>query len=513
MRDTQATFMVLNPQEREILLECDELTLDFTSFNKDSVSMIPPQCVVIGYGDLCDEFLAMCVEKDHAYTLEISQLLPQDFVSLKGRLGAFELRFKDSHGGVDILRSAQVVCFAPIDLPQCKGVHKPDMYQSADEMLQALLALCGRQSYERNIVFNPIHCQFQLRRPLQNGQSVCHSCADICPTLGIASDKDLRILELSAVDCIACGKCVSVCPTGSVWREGDGLEAFTYKARLYKGYVPLVVAGEEFYKQTFARELEILKKCNPLILPFVLQVPDMLNSAYFLTLLQESGSPILLYRALGEHTDEDVDSINEIYKRIFSQQAIYSLQALHEEDISALQPLPHTHYTYTPSENENNRDVFSERLRFWVRQEDYGRVAIKGFGALGISAKQCTLCMSCVEACNTGALLHHQSRFELLYKPALCTDCGYCVSSCAEQILSLESRTLPLAPQSFEYTSIASDEPFRCVECQKIFATKKSIDKIKGILSPAFGGDTLKLKSLECCADCKVKIMFEGERA
>ena len=32
----------------------------------------------------------------------------------------------------------------------------------------------------------------------------------------------------------------------------------------------------------------------------------------------------------------------------------------------------------------------------------------------------------------------------------------------------------------------------------------------KSFLTPAFGSDILKLKTLECCADCKVKVMFEG---
>lgn len=505
---TQHIEMALSTQEVEILHECDELSLDFTSLNKDSISLIPPQCVVIGYGDLCDAFLSLCVEKEHSYVLEVSQLLPQDFVSLKGHLGAFNLRFKNALGEIDSLQTAQVVCFAPLDLPECKGVHKPNMYEGANQMLQALLGFCGEQSYERNIIFDPTHCQFQLRRPLANGESVCHSCVDICPTIGITSDKNARILELSAIDCIACGRCVSVCPTGSVQRQGDGLEAFTYKARLYKDYIPLVVAREQFESAEFMENLKILKEQNPLILPFVLQVPDMLNSVYFLTLLQESGSPLILYAPLGEHTNADRDSINEIYIRIFSQPAIMELSEL--KDISTLKPLPQSRYIYTPRENENSKDIFAERMRFWVKQENYGKVKIQGFGILGINAEQCTLCLSCVEACNTKALVNNQSRFELLYKPALCTDCGYCVASCAEKVLSLEESSLALEEKSFAYTPIASDEPFRCVECDKVFATQKSIDKIKQILMPSFGNDSLKLKTLECCADCKVKVMFEG---
>ena len=498
---------ILTDNEREILSECDELTLDFASLHKDSIHIISPQCVVIGYGELCDEFLELCVNQD-SVVLEVSQLLPQDFVSVKGHLGAFSLRFKNANDDVESLETSQIVCSAPIELPECKGVHKPDMYANAQQMLQALLGLCGEQSYERNIIFNPTHCQFQLRRPLANGQSVCHSCVDICPTIGITSDKSARILELSAIDCIACGKCVSVCPTGSLWRDGDGFESFTYRARLYKGFIPLIVAQEAFERAEFYNDLGNLKNHNPLILPFVLQVPDMLNITYLLTLLQESGAPIVLYSPLGEHINDDIESLNIIYERIFFQRAIHSFADLQE--VGALQPIGQTHYIYTPTSNESSKDILAERLRFWVKQESYGEVPMKNSALLNIDSQKCTLCLSCVEACNTKALINHQSRFELLHKALLCTDCGYCVSSCPEQVLSLESHTLKLVPQSFEYTTIASDEPFRCVECNQIFATRKSIEKIKHILSPAFSGNIAKLRSLECCADCKVKVMFNG---
>lgn len=500
---------LLNDEELGILQECDELTLDFTSLSKDALVIVAPHCVVIGYGELTDEFLTLCVDKKHSFTLEIAHLLPQDFVGLRGHLGDFTLFFKNANGDIESIKTAQVVSFAPLqNLPAYKGVHTPDTYDSADSMLEGLLCLCGEQSYSHTIVFNPKYCQYQERRPLANGESVCHFCVDICPTMGVSSDDSLKILQLSPIDCISCGKCVSVCPTGSLQREGDGLEAFTHKARLYKGRIPLIVAKADFESPNFAKDFRTLKEHNSLFLPFVLEVPDMLNSTYFLTLLQESSAPLVLYRPLGEHISSDIESLNTIYERIFAKKAIHIFAD--SQDLDMLQPLMQTHYVYTPTSNESSKDIFSERLRFWVKQEEYGKVKINNCALLSIDSKNCTLCLSCVEACNTNALINNSTSFELLYKSSLCTDCGYCVASCAENVLGLFSHTLNLNQQSFEYTSIASDEPFRCVECNKIFATRKSIEKIKHILSPAFSYDSSKLRSLECCADCKVKVMFNG---
>lgn len=499
---------LLNNEELEILQECDELTLDFTSLSKDALSVVAPHCVVIGYGELCDTFLALCVNEKHT-ALEVLHLLPQDFMCLSGHLGAFKLYFKNAQGAVEEIATSQVVSFAPLDnLPHFKGVHTPNMYESADSMLRSLVALCGEQNYSRSIVFDSSHCQYQGRRPFSDGSKVCHSCVDICPTMGVSSDDSLKILHLSPIDCISCGKCVSVCPTGSMQREGDGLESFTYKARLYKGRIPLIVARADLESQQFAKDFRALKEYNCLLLPFVLEVPDMLNSTYFLTLLQESSAPIVLYSPLGEHISSDIESLNTIYERIFAKKAIYNFTD--SQALGMLQPLAQSHYIYTPTSKETSKDIFSERMRFWIKQEEYSKVSIKGFGILGIDARKCTMCLSCVEACNTNALINNNSSFELLYKSSLCTGCGYCVASCAEQVLSIESHTLNLVPESFEYVPIAVDEPFRCIECDKIFATRKSIEKIKQILTPAFGSDILKLKTLECCADCKVKVMFEG---
>ncbi len=499
---------LLQPKQIEIIDECDEITLDFTYTYNDSFNTVDSRCVVIGYGELTDDFLALCISEKRRVKLEVFHLLPQDFVSLKGHLGHFELSFNNADSKVDSIESSQIISFAPLDLPMYKGVHTPNMYENAHSMLEAVVSLCGTHSYTQGIVFDSKCCQFQDRRPLKDGKNACMLCVDICPTMGISGNISSALLEISHIDCIKCGKCVSVCPTGSVQRIGDGLEAFSHKARLYKGFIPLIVSKSDFESPEFAKHFEILQTLNPLLLPFVLQVIDMLNITYFLTLLQESASQIVFYSTLGEHIDNDIESINIIYERIFGQKAIF---AYTDSDIlPSLKPITQTYYAYTPTNNETSKDVFSERMRFWIKQESYGEVEIDNFASLRIDSQKCTLCLSCVEACNTNALINNNSSFELLYKASLCTGCGYCVSSCAEDVLGLHSRALPLRTQSFEYVQIAADEPFSCIKCNKIFATTKSIEKIKHILAPTFSSDSAKLMSLECCADCKVKVMFEG---
>ena len=65
----------------------------------------------------------------------------------------------------------------------------------------------------------------------------------------------------------------------------------------------------------------------------------------------------------------------------------------------------------------------------------------------------------------------------------------------------------------FKSRELAKDAPFLCVECKKPFSTKKSIEKIKTMLSASFSANPKKLRTIECCADCKVKVMFQDQVA
>ena len=132
------------------------------------------------------------------------------------------------------------------------------------------------------------------------------------------------------------------------------------------------------------------------------------------------------------------------------------------------------------------------------------------YGKIHIQESKCTLCNSCVGACNVDALTANAQEFALQYNPSLCTTCGYCIPSCPEDALRLELSGIELNPSWFETHTLAKDELFECIECGKPFATKKSVQKIKDVMSPHFLGDSAKMKTLECCSDCKIKIMFEN---
>lgn len=495
-----------------LLNEINEIRLDYTPLESHRTLLLEPKVAIIGSGKGVESFISVLQNtkiQDNAW--HITHIQPQDFMGANGNLGNFTiLRAGDSLHSNPLCVS-QVVFFTRFDnVARIKGVHFVNEYANANELIGALSSFVGVYSYEVPLSLNPNICDFHHHRAKADGSGYCAACVGVCETYGIFSDERKMEINLNPLDCVACGECVSVCPTGAISRVAESLQSLTLQARMYKGHIPLVLKDSQIIEV-----VEFLKDSkNAKILPFVMGQPHILNEAICLSLIQESGSSVLLYGDFTKHNLEAIESINEVTRCIFGFEAlivasnITQLQSKIQEH-KVLQS--HTHnlaYLYTPNAEESAKEILSARLQAWVRGAEFGSVNMRSSANIKVDASKCTLCLSCVEACNTKALINNNASFELLFKHSLCTDCGYCVDTCAEKVITIESNTLHLESASFEYVQKAYDEPFKCVECGKIFATTKSIAKIKNILASSFSGDDIKLKSIECCADCKVKIIF-----
>ncbi|WP_104733499.1 4Fe-4S binding protein [Helicobacter felis] len=360
--------------------------------------------------------------------------------------------------------------------------------------------------------YNKEICQYHQRRV-----ECCGKCSEVCPTQAIskldpqiAQEKGLecednRHLVIDHQSCIDCGKCIAVCPSGSLSYSSFNLECMQEIAKLYRGYIPLLLDYKAELPNT------PLKKE---VLPLCLNV-NILEQVALLTWVQESGSQIVIYttQELGIGTLESIALLNEIYTHLCHQEAI--LVARTTEELQAcLQDARSLDSPYTPPTipTRTKRDLFAQRLGFLIEQGDYGQVGCGEFIRYGhIEIKDnCTLCLSCVGACNTGALSVDGNAYTLLFNPSLCTTCGYCEATCPEKnCLHLERDGIALNPAYFVPKVMAKDSLFTCKMCGKPIGTTKSVHKIAQIMTPKFQGDARKIATLYACPDCKVKIMLE----
>ncbi|GMB95108.1 hypothetical protein NHP21011_12070 [Helicobacter heilmannii] len=359
--------------------------------------------------------------------------------------------------------------------------------------------------------YNSNICQYHQRRV-----ECCGKCSEVCPTqaitkldLEIAKEKgieclDNRHLEIKPQDCIDCGKCIAVCPSGSLRYNALSLECMQAIAKLYQGYIPLILD-----KNTELVATPLKKEVLPLSLN-----ANILEQTYLLTLLQESGAQVVLYaKELGVGTLESISLLNGIYEKIYQQPAI--LCAFNPEELKTCleqaQILEHTRFSPPTTPTHTKRDLFAKRLAHMVGDGDFGQVGCGNFIRYGHIKifESCTLCLACVGACNTNALSIDGNNYRLLFNPSLCTTCGYCVPTCPEKCLELERDGIALKPSYFSPQLMAEDTLFSCRMCGKAMGTNKSVLKIAKFMESRFQGDKRRIASLYVCADCKVKVMLE----
>lgn len=501
----------LKEEAKSTISQSIEISKDYSDFLTYFSTQVAPTLLLIGEGEEAQDFLNL-VQNYKKTSYQVALLNAKDILSVSGNLGEFEAKIKISHPDTkqtDVVKiefSQAVIFYEDNYLTRFMGIEKVSEFEDGFELLELLDSRIGEYTYEKKINYSSDHCQYFHRRPDKKNQGYCHKCADVCPTFGVGKDDSLMELVFSKIDCIGCGNCVCVCPSGALQRDGYDKEAIFEIAKLYKNKTPVVLDSKTF---ATLKDFDFYD-CVPLVLPQV----NFLNEMYLLTLIQESSSPIVIFtNEASTHLLDSIKLINNIYQAIHSTQAITI--ATEQKTLSNLckltKPNPNLFYTYAQTQREPIREIFSQRLMFMIKNEDYGEVENTGtstYGEISINSS-CTLCMSCVGACNVGSLSGDTASFSLKFNASSCTTCGYCVDSCPENAISLKLSGITLNPSWFERKILAQDKMFECIECKKPFASYKSIEKIKSIMTPIFQNDPAKIRSLECCADCKVKVMFE----
>jgi ferredoxin len=133
------------------------------------------------------------------------------------------------------------------------------------------------------------------------------------------------------------------------------------------------------------------------------------------------------------------------------------------------------------------------------------------FGKLEIKVEGCTLCLSCVSACPTGALMDDPERPMLRFAEDACVQCGLCQATCPEKVISLVPQ-LDFRAATATARVMKEEEPFHCIRCDKPFGTKSTIERVTAKLEGKhwiFKGQPQRLDVLKMCEDCRVIAMTE----
>ena len=135
------------------------------------------------------------------------------------------------------------------------------------------------------------------------------------------------------------------------------------------------------------------------------------------------------------------------------------------------------------------------------------------FGAVEIDADGCTLCLSCVSACPTGALGDDPERPMLRFTEDACVQCGLCKATCPENVITLRPQ-LDFHPGAAAPRVLKEEEPFCCIRCGKAFGVKSTIERLTAKLqarSWVYKGSPQRLDLIKMCDDCRVAFVWEDK--
>jgi ferredoxin len=133
------------------------------------------------------------------------------------------------------------------------------------------------------------------------------------------------------------------------------------------------------------------------------------------------------------------------------------------------------------------------------------------FGKVDVKVDGCTLCLSCVSACPTGALSDDPDRPMLRFTEDACVQCGLCRATCPEKVIALVPQ-IDFRAATTASRIVKQEDPFLCIRCGTAFGVKSSVERVAAKLEGKhwmYKDSKRRLDLVKMCADCRVQVTAE----
>ncbi|MGC9370451.1 MAG: 4Fe-4S binding protein [Paracoccaceae bacterium] len=353
------------------------------------------------------------------------------------------------------------------------------------------------------------------------GQVGCTRCLDICPTGAISPDGEH--VTVDPMICAGCGACSSLCPSGAIKYDAPPVAHLITRIRTlaeaYRGAggasPRLLVHDQEHGAEMIALSARFGRGLPVDVIPLAVPALAGFGHAEMLAALASGFAGVTVLPS--PRTERD-----PIGREIALTAAMGGAGRVALLDVDTPDAMSDALYGETAEPNlaspvllmGDRRQVARLAAKAMMPGQDSPVPLPEGapYGAVLVDTDKCTLCLSCVSLCPSGALMDNPDMPQLRFQEDACLQCGICATACPETAIALEPRFDP-SDAAMSQKVLNEEEPFCCIECGAAFGVKSTVEKIvaklEGKHSMFSGNNAARL--IQMCDDCRVKAQYHGE--
>ena len=370
----------------------------------------------------------------------------------------------------------------------------------------------------------------------------CNACIEVCSAQAISSEKSRQQIKVNPNLCVGCGACTTVCPTGALTyayprASEQGVKFKTLLSTYTKagGASPVLLLHSQERGQQLVQELgraAQLKQAQGIparVMPVPLWHTASVGVDLWLSAVAYGASQVAVV-VTSEEAPQYIASLQAqmavaeailnglgyagAHFHLLSADSPQQLDEVLQSLVQTKQDTPQQTARFAVASEKRATLEFAldhliERAR--VRPDAIELPAIGApFGTIEVNKDKCTLCLSCVGACPTSALLDNPQLPQLRFIEKNCVQCGLCATTCPEDAITLKPRLL-LTPVRKEARVLNEMQPYGCVRCGKPFGTLKAIESMLGKLAGHSMFQGAALERLKMCSDCRVIDIYSAE--